>query len=435
MKENRKKRNLNTPLRWALTAAAIFIFSAVLAFVCKNGSTYHTGIWDGGSQTLVFGRMLEMQQNQSSPGGFLGVYTEDWTDSANRDWYRDNTPVDAAQFRPYTHQSGLQGWALGILNKIFSVFEDNGLTRESMLYTTNSILFYAATLCICLAVGRSVGWIPALAWLVSVIFAPWPQRGMKDLYWCLWTWWLPALAGIGLCAAAQKREKTPWWCYLLVFSACLVRCMCGFEFISTFLILCEIPLVYCWAQSLCAHRKAEIWVKRMVSTGLSALGGVVMALGIWFLQGVACFGSASESWANLTEAVTSRVSLTDNAVQQVSVGQVLHRYLAEVKEPLLQFGPLTVGLLPLGAAVLAAFALCALVLMHRGGSGRELFPLFSIWVLSFIAPLSWMILSKVHSYVHVHLIPMLWHFAFVPMSCMVLAALICRTVQALHTKK
>ena len=176
-------------------------------------------------------------------------------------------------------------------------------------------------------------------------------------------------------------------------------------------------------------------MKRMAGTGLSALGGVVTALGIWFLQGIACFGSASESWANLTEAVTSRVSLTDNAVQQVSVGQVLHRYLAEVKEPLLQFGPITVGLLPLGAAVLAAFVLCALVLMRRGGSGWELFPLFSIWVLSFIAPLSWMILSKVHSYVHVHLIPMLWHFAFVPMSCMVLAALICRTVRALRAKK
>ena len=55
---------------------------------------------------------------------------------------------------------------------------------------------------------------------------------MKDLYWCLWTWLLPALAGLLLCAVTQRRGKTPWWCYLLVLAACMVRCMCGFEFIS-----------------------------------------------------------------------------------------------------------------------------------------------------------------------------------------------------------
>ena len=244
--------------------------------------------------------MLQMQQNQTSPGGFMGVYTQDWSDEQNRYWYRDNTPVSPQDFQAYTHQTGLQGWAFGVLNKVLSVFEDRGEVREIILYNINSILFYAATLLVCLAVWRAWGPLSALAWLCAVVFAPWPQRGMKDLYWCLWTWLLPALAGLLLCTVTRRRGKTPWWCYLLVFAACMVRCMCGFEFISTFLILCEAPLVYCWAGG---DRRA--WLRRMICTGFAAVGGVAAALGAWFIQGVIYFGSAAGSWQNLTGAVTS----------------------------------------------------------------------------------------------------------------------------------
>lgn len=60
----------------------------------------------------------------------------------------------------------------------------------------------------------------------------------------------------------------------------MVRCMCGFEFISTFLILCEAPLVYRWAGG---DRRARL--RRMICTGFAAVGGVAAALGAWFIQG------------------------------------------------------------------------------------------------------------------------------------------------------
>ena len=108
--------------------------------------------------------------------------------------------------------------------------------------------------------------------------------------------------------------------------------MCGFEFISTFLILCEAPLVYCWAGG---DRRA--WLRRMICTGFAAAGrrGGGTA-GPWFIQGVV-FGGAAGHWQNLTGAVTSRVSLTDDMVSDVSVAQVL---TANVMNPC-QFGPLS----------------------------------------------------------------------------------------------
>ena len=409
----------------AVTAVVVVVLAVVLTVWRHNGSTYLTGFWDNGSQTLVFGRMLQMQQNQTSPGGFMGVYTQDWSDEQNRYWYRDNTPVSPQDFQAYTHQTGLQGWAFGVLNKVLSVFEDRGEAREIILYNINSMLFYAATLLVCLAVWRAWGPLSALAWLCAVVFAPWPQRGMKDLYWCLWTWLLPALAGLLLCAVTRRRGKTPWWCYLLVFAACMVRCMCGFEFITTFLILCEIPLCYAAAKAYFVRRDphgALVWLGRTVGAGVSALGGVTAALALWFAQEWLCFGSAADAWQNMTRAVTDRVSLTDGAVRDVNVPQVLAQYFRESTEPLLQLGPVSVTAWQLLLFALLVGAVSVVACLRRG-TAAQLVPPCIVWGLGLAAPASWMVLSKAHAAIHTHLVPMLWHFAFVPISCMLLPVL------------
>ena len=232
----KKWKNLPAALRTVLTLLAVLALAALLTTVRHNASAYRTGVWDTGSQTLIYGRMHQMEQGQRAPGGFLGVYTEDWSDDQNRSWFREDTPADAAQFRPYTHQSGLQGWALGGLNRLLRVFLPEGTARETALYWVNSTLFYAVQLLTALAVWQELGVLPAAFWMAAILLAPWLQRGMKDLYWVPWTWQLPLLAVLLLCRCTCARGRTPRWCWPLVSLAVLVRCMCGFEFITTFLL-------------------------------------------------------------------------------------------------------------------------------------------------------------------------------------------------------
>ncbi len=404
------------------TAAAVLlalVLGLLLALWRHNGSTYLTGQWDTTSQDLVFGRMLQIQQGQSAPGGFLGTYeAQDGTE--NRYLFRENAPVDPADYRSYTHQSGLQGWGLGQLNKALGLLSSEGEQREVWLYTVNSALFYAASLLVCLAVWRALGALPAAAWLAAALLAPWVQRGIKDLYWCLWTWLLPLLAVLLFC----RRQKTGYCA--VIFAAVLLRCLCGFEFISTILILCELPLVYLWAQALAAGENARPWFLRMAQAGAAALAGVAAALAVWLAQGYAYYGSWAGSLANMTGTVTERVSLTDSAVREVTVGQVLYRYILADREPMLQAGPLSVTLPALAAATLAALvaAVLALALRRDGAALRALAPAALTWAVSFLGPVSWMVLSKAHADVHTHLMPMLWHFAFVPCSCALWAVLL-----------
>ena len=181
-------------LRRVLTLLAVVVLAALLTHWRQNASTYATGFWDTGSQPLVFGRMLQIENHQSAPGGFMGVYTQEWSDGQNRTWFRENAPVRADDFQSYTHQSGLQGWAFGQLNRVFRLVQPSGEVRETWLYTTNCILFYTAELLLAVAVWQQAGPVAALVWVLAAVFAPWPQRGMKYLYWCLWTWLLPVLA-------------------------------------------------------------------------------------------------------------------------------------------------------------------------------------------------------------------------------------------------
>lgn len=410
--------------RTLLTALAVAVLSVVLTFLMHNQDTFRTGFWDDYSQSLVFARILQMQQDQSAPGGFLGSYTGQFGDTQNRYLYRENTPVTPDQYLSYTHQSGLQGLGFGVLNKVFSVWQDNGEARERMLYAANSILFYAVSLCLCIGLWRTFGAPAAMGWMAAVLLSPWVQRGMKDLYWCLWTWLLPALAGLILCAATKKRHTTPSWAYFLVFAAVCVRCMCGFEFISAFLILAEVPLFLCWVLALGQKRPARGWFFRMVRTGFAALAGVAAALAVWLVQSYLYFGTWAGAWDNVVSA-----ALRHTTGGTATAAAMLDRYFVQ-GEAVLQLGP--VGITPpvwLGICA-AFFVLAAVVLAVRR---RALPPAYAglaaLFLLGLAAPISWMVLAPAHCEPHPHLIPMLWNFAFAPAGAAAIGGLLRLMVQ------
>ena len=182
-------QTLPAPLRGAATLLAVLALAALLTTVRHNASAYLTGVWDTGSQTLVYGRIHQMEQGQYAPGGFLGVYTDDWSDDTNRALFRDDTPTDAAAFHPYTHQSGLQGWLFGRVNRLLRHRLPDGLARETALYWLNSTLFYAAELLVALAVWEEFGPLAAAFGFASVLLAPWRHEG-------------PVLVPVDLAAAA-----------------------------------------------------------------------------------------------------------------------------------------------------------------------------------------------------------------------------------------
>ena len=174
-----------------------------------------------------------------------------------------------------------------------------------MLYATNAVLFYAATLVLAGAAWRAFGPLAGAGWLAAAVFSPWLQRGMKDIYWCTWTWLLPALAGLAVWALARPPRPRA---AVGVMRSCLRRCLCaacaGLSSFRTSSSSAEIPLFAAWAQALAARRPARCWFGRMAGAGFAAVGGVLAALGVWLWQNRLYFGSWGAAWANVLEAST-----------------------------------------------------------------------------------------------------------------------------------
>ena len=83
------------PKRWGQHPALPALLAALLAFVMvlanHSWSKFYTGSWDGYSELLAVGRITQLQQGQSAPGGFLGVYTAEWGDGDGYALLKDNT--------------------------------------------------------------------------------------------------------------------------------------------------------------------------------------------------------------------------------------------------------------------------------------------------------------------------------------------------------
>ena len=100
--------------------------------------------------------------------------------------------------------------------------------------------------------------------------------------------------------------------------------------------------------------------------------------------------------------------------------------------PALRLGGWQIPLGPLLAAVLAlALAAAALLLaLRRRDLLRGLAPMGCLWALAVLAPASWLVLSKAHSDVHSHLIPVLFQYSAVPASLALAGALAAAVLRA-----
>ena len=100
----------------------------------------------------------------------------------------------------------------------------------------------------------------------------------------------------------------------------------------------------------------------------------------------------------------------------------------------MQCGPGRGALLPRLAAVRAEGVLGAVRRARRGGPAKRA-PRATAGVLSLAGPVSWMVLSKAHAAIHSHLVPMLWHFALVPVSCLALVVMTKEIVSLLFRRR
>ena len=376
-----------------------------------------------------------------------------------------NVGSGSGEYRPYLSQYGLQGELFGALHRGL------GLTVEDMR-ALNSALLALVVGAFCVVLARDFGLRAALAFSVPLAVSPLLVIYAHDLYWVSWTWLLPALLAFAFGASVYKGSGALTLFLLAFGAAMLLKLLCGYEYLTTVALAATAPVAY---HGLRSGRPFSAVLGRLVLMGLATVVAFAIAVGFHATRfgslsgGLAHIGALAEKRLYSTDPVAaSKEACADDFWQDAQcesvyieslnagTGAVLAKYLApkymlpwfsrwESFDPMVELKaaiessvkarspqPLmelvrkegVQAVLPYVPRVLSALFLAILVVgtairILRAGDRRV--PLAAMVLLALLAPLSWFVAAKGHSYVHVELNSALWYVIFIPTALAVLS--------------
>lgn len=306
-------------------------------------------------------------------------------------------------YEPYLSQFGLQGHIFRILGQFLGFGSLQNLCAAAAATVMIGIV---------LLIRHKYDTLMAGCFFAAFWLSPWVINCAANIYWVEATWFVPMLVGLAFVCSLDNRTCR-FLCYAGSFVSICIKCLCGYEFISTIMMgLISFPL----AELVCALADKD--KKRAKQLFIS-----VFSLGICALAG---FGAAILAHAQLRgegDLLSGIRIIIERDVLRRTIGADLNQFDPVYWPSFNASIPETIGLyfnfktqiitgLPgnlfplLSLLPLMAFALD----WHHGRLSVRTAALYVIFAL---ASLSWFLLAKSHSYIHTHLNFVLWYFGFI----------------------
>ena len=373
-----------------------------------------------GSDVLIIGKILNADQS-TNPNTFMGVYVPpqmvehdlEFEDVENNEniFFNQKT-IENLSYKTYTAQIGIQGTFFLTLHNLFSNFTP---TQQYALFELIMVAFMSLMLSLFSLWGlNEFGIIPASFTILSINLSPWLLTGARSVYWNFWIFFLPFICLLYYFKWSEKnnREKN-WILYLLIFSTIILKSAMGFEYLSTILIMMALPWFYYAAKNKIPFKKFIIQLTKIILTSIASFATSV-ALLLWKIT----HSITHDFHASLIDlqnrvAMRTGVGNTTNLspefnqnILSTPLSEVLHTYLFKSR-PLI-FNLHAIHLL----IILLILSILTLSLNKIKAMQSKRNALLFMTFISFLAPLSWLILAKSHSVVHVHINYILFSMPF-----------------------
>ena len=313
----------------------------------------------------------------------------------------------------------------------------------------------------------------ALCFCATLVFSPWVVIFARNLYWVEATWFLPALVSFAWGKVALQSPRRFMVLLFLLFATLLTKFLCGYEYITTIVIAAFLPLAYYATRLRLDAKRALVQTVLFGVTAFLAFGvaatlhvrklghgegmqyervvdiakkrlatGDVDALAREACRNAPDLAACCDGYKkNYGDSLTCNpltlvvrylrmphfLPWEDRIVptwrEYVAIEEVTEQMSLASLKGALGIGPVRASLVAYKAFGLVAFPLfCLLAGAASLWRGDRSFSL--ALVISALSPLSWFVLAKGHSYIHLHLNYVLWYLLFVPwaMLCLFQAA-------------
>lgn len=387
------------------------------------------------SESLIMGRLAETRKNGLfSEVGLLGFTRQEGdTVSDYKKQYRIYLEdLEYEKYRVYKTISGFNGFVFGLFDamtgfsnyfniKLFRIF-NSGLSAVSISLLLLFIFHYT-------------GFLPWLLALLSVIFSIALTPFGSNLFYCLWALYLPFLIVLFLLVREDQigrySHKTA---LVLIFAGVVIKGLFnGMEFITSILIMSMVPLFFFMIKN---KWPISLILKRFLLYCLAALSGVIFTLLILSVQIAVHEGSARagvehiyKSWHKRTQGegsgydfdplIEKSLKMKTSVVLKIQFKKVAYRVGHVSRRPdggktglTIKYGHL------LGLSGLAGLLLLLCLKFRPFDKEKRIFlAILGMTAVSILAPFSWFIIFKGHTYIHYNLVNLVWYFPF-----MILAA-------------
>jgi len=410
----------------------IFLFCVVLVLTLNfklnffNSTSFFDHFqYDG--ESLVVGRLvLSERDGIFSHAGFLGRALPS-SETVNPYWYQYEAYQNAHNFKDYEAyytQSAFHAFVYGLFCLVTGLSGDVALDYFKWWVS----FFTAAIFTLFLAwVQRRFGWAAALFTLVTICFSQWVTAFGRNLFWVLGAFYVPFVAALWHLEKYDARVKRPlrvtFW---LMFSAMLLKCLLnGFEFITTTLVMAVTPWVFYAVAERWSWRK---FVQRAAVASAGALTATIAALALLAVQLSAVMGSLGAGFQYILFSFGKRAHGSsenfDPIFQQSldsSLWDVLSTYWNSYAfyiahwfdSPLWQMMTrFSFGFFVIVFAVVSYVVFSSKRIRQFPAFRRQQVALTVMLWVSLLAPLSWFVIFKGHSYLHAHMNPIVWHMPF-----------------------
>ena len=415
---------------------ALIVWIALAAIFWGNLFRFYPsqidGVYDGTSEASVVGRLARAAADGLFRNTDLGVNVvpgqprADLYDYQKQVRYFERPELIHSlglEWSGYPSHFGLQGYVFAAIDLI------DPLPRSMRLsfYHLLASLFTAGILVWMAAILRSkFGWAAFIGFLLPVAIEPMFSGLAPNLCWFAGSWLLPI--PFGMLLADEDDEHRKRVLLGLLFLAFLVRFLSGYEFTSTIILAAAVGC-------LLTVKERPDQFRHVVRNASWAIGVGVMA----FMVAAMAHAVKQGGFTVFAQKAANRMigeaaSLPDQLIlgKFEPIGAVISLYLGGNSVTLIKnFGFLL--------AFIAMYAV--LILLDERfnwfyGAGRRKLQVLALTVLaSFVAPLSWFILGKGHSFDHLPFDLIMWYVPTIPLGCGMLAVAIVSFVQYLKLKR
>jgi hypothetical protein len=419
----------------SLKALFLYAFSVLLLFW-----GFDTNYWRVADQQwfdnyehdmegFIVGRMVKSRHDGIfSSGGLTGEVNLDANSVADQYLaYTNGLPL-GTYYSAYYSQIGGQGILFSILDKLMTCSPQEKLR---LFYALTSLLSALALAAIVLWFYLEFGLTVALFVLASAVFSQWLVVFGRNLWWSLWSFYVPVV--VLMHYLRFKRELVNIKLLALgavVFITIFIKCLfTGYEYITTTLVMMIVPLVY---YGILKGWNFRGFLTCLFTAAFSSCLAILVTFNILCFQVGSVKGSFRDGIHHIVYSFEKRTYANPQDFPSVyaaslesSTIRVVGRYLKGtffdannylscpnrfVSAYLLKVRYLYVVLLFMMASAILYFLRDRCLTEEERRKRVAL--VFATW-FSMLAPLSWFIIFKSHSYIHTHMNFIVWQMPFV----------------------